>query len=241
MSRGCLLIALVLLPGCFLERGALGPNEEAVDAPGADAPQDDVLRPDAAVDAYSALDAYVNDVGIDAFVPDVGTDAPMPDAFDCSAITEACNARDDNCDGQVDEGACIVDGETCRPSVFGARVYLVCPLGRDWDEARALCTGLGSDYGFAVLRGSELASVNMIGDVRGKGFITWVGLSDDGGRIPGASEGRWWWTDNAAENDYSESTGNQDCGVIRGDDGAYGDRDCGSDHWFLCEAAIRPR
>lgn len=240
MPRYRFFLALALLPGCLIRREPLGTTDSAVDAPTPDARsiEDAFTAGDARVtpDAFVTVDAFVTPdarVTVDAYV--------APDTIDCATNRETCNATDDNCDGQVDEGACVVEGETCRPSVFGDRVYLVCPLGRDWDESRALCTGLGSGYAFAVLRGSELASVNMIGDVRSAGFITWVGLSDDGGRIPGASEGSWWWTDNAAESDYAESTNNQDCGVIRGDDGNYGDRDCGNDHWFLCEAPIRPR
>jgi hypothetical protein len=257
MSRTCWLVALLqscLLQGCLIERLSLQPSDAAVDTR-TDAFGDvDAFR---ALDAFSDIDAasdafvvapdafvVVPDAFVvvpDAFVPVPDAFVPVPDAFDCARVTEACNAIDDDCDTRVDEGACVVGGMTCRSSVFGTRVYLVCPVSQTWNAARASCAALGSEYGFAVLRDSELSDVNTLGDVTGmSGNRTWVGLTDDGGRVAGASEATWYWTDGALESRFTRRTDDEDCGAIFGD-GFFGDRPCESLHWFLCEAPVRPR
>jgi len=235
MSRVCWLIALGLLQGCIINRGPLQPAEGGV---GVDAFGADAFRVDAAIDAFSEFDVLAFDAGVDAGTasdvytpPDVfvARDAPVG----CRA--ETCNTIDDDCDGLVDEGACMSGGEGCTASMFEGRVYLLCTRAANWDEARAACRALGYPD-LAVLRGApEIAFAHGL-----LAADTWVGLSDDGGRIPGASETMFWWVDGAAETTYSEDNGGEDCGTLRRD-GSFGDRNCGSDYDFMCEAPIASR
>ena len=102
-------------------------------------------------DCQDAIDAGPVDAGLDggrrdAMLPDVGT----PDAGDAGCLAaEECNDRDDDCDGNVDEGIdttsdprnCGECGDVCSPP--GA--FPVCNAG--------VCELGGCDVGFVDLNG----------------------------------------------------------------------------------------
>lgn len=172
------------------------------------------------------LDAFVPGQ-VDAFSPDAFI---APDAFDCARVPETCNARDDNCDLQVDEGAC----GGCEASVYDGSVYLVCRGARDWDDARAACTAFGSGYGLAVLS-SDMESAFAQSTAR---VEVWVGLTDDGARVAGASEGNFRWLDGTRGEVSVDGDILENCAVLRQSGALLGDRICLLTYPYLCEARV---
>jgi hypothetical protein len=264
------LVALLqscLLQGCLIERLSLQPSDAAVDT-----------RTDAFgdVDAFRALDAFSDIDGAldasvpvpdafvvvpdafvpvpDAFVPVPDAFVPLPDAFDCSRVTEACNAIDDDCDTRVDEGACSIGGAACVSSVFRGRVYLVCTSSANWDTARTHCQALGDpsstdDVGYDLVSLTPPEETDFALGVTASDV--WVGLGEDGGRVPGATNENWRWLDGATVLNRDRYGIRQDsgsalqCGRMLGNPSAtesvFRDSPCGEARPFMCEAAIRSR
>ena len=110
-GRVSITLTCLVFAGCSLQRSGLQPVD-AVDA--------------------SPLDADVGDGGADGGRPDTGRPdtgrpdtGPPPDG--CVASAETCDARDEDCDGLVDEGvsrpcstACGAGVEACVDGSFGA-------------------------------------------------------------------------------------------------------------------------
>ena len=237
--RNILLVVLVLAPGCFLRRESLGSPDSNSDA-------------FAATDTGSGLDSGSIDarpdaVSLDTAGPD--TLAP-PDTFSpldsreppdtstpsdaCGSTLEACNARDDNCNGSVDEGACLIEGDACTEWTFGDHVYLLCTGETDWEGARSSCTTFGSGYDLAVLTDSGEEGAAAI-RVDTENNDAWVGLSDR------TMEGAFRWNDGttAAPGSFDADGGEDvDCFVIDAGRTLFRDRNCGDDNDFICEAPI---
>ncbi|MFO0712584.1 MAG: C-type lectin domain-containing protein [Sandaracinus sp.] len=197
LSHAAALLALVS-SGCVVDRselfrrpppaddasGAIDASSE-LDAAGLDASD---LEP---IDAWSedafAADAYVLP---DAYTP--------PDAFVpvCVPSVESCNGRDDNCDGVVDEGVCIVglsggDSLVCESHRRGARTYLVCNAVGSWDLVREICQGFAPSYDLVAF--ADTAEQDSV-----RSWIatdSWMGLTDDPARVPAARDGDYRWID----------------------------------------------
>lgn len=223
-------VVLALLPGCVLTRGDLRPSEVSDDVgeqPDAFRPGRDTGREVDDTGRVADVDAFVPGQ-VDAFSPDAFT---APDAFNCARVPETCNARDDNCDLQVDEGAC----GGCEASVYDGSVYLVCRGMRDWDDARAACTAFGSGYDLAVLSSDMESSFAQ----STAGAEVWVGLSDDPARVRSASEGNFFWLDGTRGEVSINGDLRENCAVLRQSGALLGDRDCLLTYPYLCEARVR--
>jgi len=158
---------------------------------------------------------------------DAGTDTgPI-----CVAMSEVCNARDDNCDGMVDESGC-----PCRRQTFGGHVYLFCSTGRTWADARSDCQSWG--YDLVSIGGdaeNELVRMNVTED-------TWIGLNDR------MTEGAYVWPDGSPfgyENwrspDAPRGTPDtRDCVEIDAVSGDWLDVDCPGSRPFVCEVDPSP-
>lgn len=178
----------------------------------------------------------------DAAVPEPADAAVLEPADAESCLPEACNGRDDDCDGAVDEEAgcpCdVVAGPMAGPA--GPSTYLLCREGRNWVLARQFCQGFGYDL-VALEDGAEDAFV--YGAIASRGFGgTWLGLNDR------SAEGQWVWLDGAAvlysHWDQGEpndgGNGGEDCGIVMTGDGRqteWDDRGCEGVRPFVCEAA----
>jgi formylglycine-generating enzyme required for sulfatase activity len=95
----------------------------------------------------------------DACDPDLDSDDDGADnAADCApydparhpGAAEACNAKDDDCDGEIDEDGCPAD---CVPWVYAGHHYLLCGESVDWNTARDRCHSRG--YWLAAIDSAE--------------------------------------------------------------------------------------
>jgi hypothetical protein len=87
--------------------------------------------------------------GVDPDGDGFGADDCRPwDAAAHPAAPEACNGRDDDCDGFTDEVACA----PCATLVWGGHTYLACSTPLSWNDARSACRE----------RGYRLASVESL-------------------------------------------------------------------------------
>ena len=148
-----------------------------------------------------------------------------PNAF------EACNARDDNCDGTVDDG-CMAD---CNRIVRGSSRYHFCRAGRRWTEARDFCGTLGAAL-VTIDDGTENGFVRQQADAAGGGDW-WTGMNDLD------DEGEWEWASGSDAGYRNWGSGepnnlaNEDCGSMR-PDARWNDSDCRSSLRFACEAEL---
>ena len=208
---------------CVVGMGCISP----VRTPDASAP-DASARPDAAMspDAAAPPDA--------AMSPDA---AAPPDARTCAA--EACDGRDNDCDGSVDETGCGVLGTSCTAIQGGSsgRVYQYCPTRLSRPGAQAACEQMG--YDLAGL-GDATEEARIVPAVAMGGMQTWIGLSDV------VVEGEYWWSDGTRPVYLNWAPGepnnyvDEDCVRIR-PSGLWDDYSCelvGSP--FLCERAVVP-
>jgi hypothetical protein len=220
--------ALFVLAGCSLDRSGLSSIDGAardagarIDAGAFDAAPFDAGRSGG---ADAGFDAGASDAG----APDAGFDAGPP----CMPVVEVCNARDDNCDGVIDEAGC-----ECEVRRNGGSTYLFCPdrfgsRDNDWYDGRDFCAA----------RGYHLAKVETEGEdewMMETGFALggdyFIGLSDED------DEGEWVWTDATTATWFhwigAEPNGGrgENCVEVR-PAGGWNDRPCDYDRRFVCEA-----
>jgi hypothetical protein len=270
--RALIVVAVVVsstLPGCLIDRSALAgdgadagasldarvidarpPDAALPDAPGLDAPFDDA--------APEPIDAAVVAEDVFFVMPDAGPvppDAGGRDAGPCDSTRgpETCNARDDDCDGNVDESICggSFAGVTvsCASFLYAGHVYQLCRttgLTMPWEGALMACRGF-PPYDLVRIddnmENSAISSRVVDGDA-------WLGLNDR------AAEGAFEWTDGAAlafeswaasePSSRTASGGGQDCVSMRPRTPVWDDRFCGVLDFdpmtpvsmFVCEAPI---
>lgn len=151
-----------------------------------------------------------------------------PDLFPGAA--EACNWRDDNCDGQVDE---VAECPGCfETQVDGFGRYALCFHGRDFAAAQVDCEDQGGGL-VALHSEQEQAALIQVASDQGLPRDYWIGLSDRD------DEGDFQWEDGSdvdylnwgggEPNDFDE----EDCAQLTGS-GAWNDLDCGASLAYIC-------
>lgn len=255
VNRSALVVAPVVaglaLAGCLIDRSSIGADDE-LDA-GGPRPDGFVVLPDVAGLDAPGLDAAPSED--DAFVetPDAWTPGPI-DAWSppCIATMEVCNARDDDCNGTIDEAGCSISSPvgtaSCTSFVIGVHVYLLCKASpaAPWDGARTACQ-LFAPYDLARIDDND-ENTAISGHVREP---TWIGLND---RV---TEGSFVWADGAPLGAYASwARMAPDRGMmgplkncVTTDGLLWRDEPCGTLDVigfetpitsFLCEAPIRP-
>ena len=161
------------------------------------------------------------------------------------SVTEVCNGRDDDCDGEADSD----DVCPCPVVRYEDHVYLFCEQVKSWGDARSAC-GQGTD-GFDLVVFEDQAENDFVASetyARDRHRWWWIGLRQiDKWNEPAGS---WQWvdgTDLSAENwgggqpdndDYSE-----DCVHLYPDSGLWNDLQCwmgvwyGQELYFVCESS----
>lgn len=243
-ARATALFAGLLVVGCALDRTGLhrddaggGDAQVSADAR-ADAPGDGSAPPDDAPSFDASEEVTAGDAGEDAAVePDAGTDA-----FVCTPLAEACNARDDDCDGAIDQGS------VCDPCVRHERdghVYLFCVDAVSWTTARARCVEHGYDLVVVDDAGEQDWLWSIGGPLSGDEYF--IGLTD------AAAEGEFVWVDGrlarSAGGDLlftawkstapdNNGAGGEHCVELdRGASGRWEDVPCDQLQSFICELA----
>ena len=168
---------------------------------------------------------------------------------DCLSTAETCNRRDDDCNGQVDEGGvCSDEADSCRLIRRGDTdaIYLVCTegpgAGDGWDEAQSEC----ARGGYALAQIDDEAERAWLYGQAGVGEW-WVGARTDRADAAGRQDTSTWtwrpagapvasglWYDN-------EPSGDGSCGhLAQGLGGALNDIPCATSFNYLCEGRIVP-
>ncbi|MBN8609874.1 MAG: C-type lectin domain-containing protein [Deltaproteobacteria bacterium] len=259
-----LAVLSTALAGCFVNRGDLASDGGApvspdasstIDAPGLDAP----LPP--AVDAARLEeDAFVVE-GSDAWVP-TPIDAwapPSPDAWSPPVCVptgaEACNARDDDCDGRIDDMGCGGSvgslSVACVPFVHAGHIYQLCKatgFAVPWEGALMACRN-NPPYDLVTIEDNlENAAISShVLESR-----AWIGLNDR------AVEGTYVWADGRPLGAYESWAGGEprggamgrleNCATMAARSPVWRDEACGvldvsvgtDVGVFVCEAPVLP-
>jgi len=116
-----------------------------------------------------ALDGAMADSG-SADTPPADT-GPADTGRPCIVAEQVCNAREDDCDGMIDEAGC----GACRRSAFGGRIYLACDVRLDHSAARADCAS--RSYELVVIDDAgENEHLRLEALPFGRDF--WIGMDD---------------------------------------------------------------
>jgi len=164
----------------------------------------------------------------------------------CGAEAGTCNARDEDCDGRVDEGI-DCGGLGCASATFWDSVYWVCRAERGAAAARAACTSA---------MGAELATLTSAAEA---GFVAsqtvadaWLGLAQASSATTPTAAWSWFVTTSTfgippIRGAYPWATGEpndfgtamedreEDCGQFRDADGRLNDAPCAATVDFVCE------
>ena len=160
---------------------------------------------------------------------------PPPEPPPCDGVVEEANGQDDDCDGQIDEGAPL----PCPRVEFEGRSYFFCdPDELSWRDARDECERWG--YQLVVIENQRENEFIIAERQRQRQENLWIGLSDR------RDEGRWRWVDGSelrfeawGDGEPNDGGGGEDCAVILREDGRVGewdDRGCNSRYDYACES-----
>ncbi len=235
---------------------ATPPSDASLDAPSNFPEEEDALRerdaesapPDASLGGDDSPDGSVSsglgssdgagdvamgDVGpdLDPLPPDAAEPDLEPDVARCEP--EVCNGLDDDCDGQVDEGA----GCPCDVVARDDSAYLVCAQPRSWAGARMHCMQHGYDLAVVEDAGEDAFLFN---EINRRGFHgSWIGLNDL------LEERTWVWLDGEPvgyehwdQGEPNDGGDGEDCGIIMTTPrraSEWDDRPCGDERAYLCE------
>lgn len=154
--------------------------------------------------------------------------------------SETCNATDDNCDGEIDEGTC----DECERRELGGSIYLLCMDILDWANAGAWCRARGYDL---VIIDSAAEDTWLWGEVSDLYLGDWwLGMSDV------ATEGTYLWVDGSVawagggpvgysnwRYDAPYNTTDRNCCELDGGyDGEWVDSFCDVEQPFVCELTV---
>ena len=178
----------------------------------------------------------------------------LADASDCDdtnaeihpGASEACNARDDDCSGLIDDGAPC----PCALEYDSGGVYMFCTVASDWFSARDVCQYYGYDLASAE-SAAEDAWLWATAATYRDGYW-WIGGNDQ------TTEGTWKWSDgetwsythwcsgepnNSHGLECVPTSTEEDCLVIAwGTSGCWNDYPCdcssseGTPYQYICEA-----
>ncbi len=162
---------------------------------------------------------------------DLDTDCDDSDSAMSPAATESCNAVDDDCDGDVDDGGVC----PCNVETYGSSTYLFCESASSWTSASSTCASYG--YTLATI---DDASENSWMDSTADTYSTgkwWMGFNDR------ATEGTFVWDSGSASTytnwrsgEPNDSGGNEDCAQLnRYTDQTWNDEPCSSSFYYICE------
>jgi hypothetical protein len=203
--------------------------------------------------------------GADAGAFDAGVaDAAEVDAAPpCNASAERCDGFDNDCDGEVDQGATCSTG--CSGFSVGERTYMFCASGFARAAALEACAAQGMRLLWLETPAESLALIDAVSTLAPAGageLVVYIGASD------AEDEGEWRWVGSAAAPDgfqFWEGTtaddggepvngayaawdeiepndqDGEDCGAlsVRGgttrDPGAWDDRACDEELPLVCE------
>ncbi len=207
-------LGLLCILGCSLDRNGIG--------------------------TFVLADGQVHDASLDCnAIGDGAEDGHPSDAGNvCVPANEVCNARDDNCDSNVDERGC----EPCTAKIFAGKTYLFCGNHLDWPSARSWCTE----------RGYDLVKLETMEEDRWvwkeakaiQQVDWWLGMSDlDTEAVYLWIDGTLAWANGAPigyanwRDQRPEDMADQDCIQfdVGASDGQWADHTCGSTLPFVCE------
>ena len=251
-ALGAPVLILVLAGGCALDLTGYGAGGDG-DVPGRDAaggegdagaaedasrpPRDgggsDAGRPG---DDGGPLDGGPRDSGPGDAGP---RDAGPPDTGPtCIAVPESCNAMDDDCDGEVDEGTC----GGCERRTRGTHVYLFCDMSEDFAGARSFCMARGYDL-VIIDDDGENSFVTAEGSSAFGGDF-WIGITDSAeNAVFRWVDGRVAWRMGTSvlythwRSGEPDGRAGYDCAELDPADGTWNDVQCGGGRPWVCEVA----
>ena len=146
--------------------------------------------------------------------------------------SESCNAADDDCDGDIDEGT--VCGASCSVvGGHGGSIYLACTGSRDLGDAEDYCAARGAWRIASLETDAERQAVaDLVAPINGNQW--WVGLR--------ATAGDWSWASGTDEDDAgtppwaSDPGPGASCGALAASSRLLTTLSCGTTRRFICEA-----
>ena len=172
-------------------------------------------------------------VAIDADGDGYGADADCDDndpAVNPGAV-ETCDTVDNDCDGQVDDGAC----QGCTQASSGGHTYQFCDdFGLDWWSAEQTCGAFGY---YLVTVDDAVEDAFLAANTGGSGEW-WLGYTDQGG----GNEGSWYWSagNGTGYTNWNpgepNDSGNEDCAEMAAwTNWQWNDIQCWSSKSWICE------